>query len=132
MAEGGGTPLLCPLLGVVIIVVAVVMISKEAVEIAIGLWLLMSLRTTQSTLFFWIFLAPSPLDALAHAHAQQNLTFSYLLPPILRQTETHISRSSCYYSSTYDDEGLHGSSIRQVRASFCSTCFFEVVAIDGV
>jgi hypothetical protein len=29
-----------------------------------------SLRTTQ--FFFWIFLAPSPLYALAHAHAQQN------------------------------------------------------------
>lgn len=131
MAEGGGTPLLCPLLGVVIIVVAVVMISKEAVDCERAM-VVDVIENNAINSLLWIFLAPSPLDALAHAHAQQNLTFSYLLPPLLRQTETHISRSSCYYSSTYDDEGLHGSSIRQVRASFCSTCFFEVVAIDGV
>ena len=86
----------------------------------------MSLRTTQSTFVLLDFLAPSPLGALAHAHAQQNL-------PIIIRKKRIIILLQYFASTSIDYEGLHGSSIRQVRASFCSTCFFEVVAIiDGV
>ena len=131
MAEGGGTPLLCPLLGgplgVVIIVVAVVMISKEAVDCERAMVVDVIENNAINSLSLDFFGAE---PAGCFGPRPRTAKFDLLLSPpsFLRQTETHISRSSM----NYDDEGLHGSSIRQVRASFCSTCFFEVVAIDGV